>query len=112
MARQLDFIKPPSRKIVALVRRSLREKAKGGQCYDRSREAITKARNLGLQVNQPVKLELPNEHTGEIETRTFILQDNFAGDKAGRNVVIPHYELVKLPKTSRKADSAEQKEVA
>lgn len=90
-----------SRRVKMLLRRSLRAKAAGIKAFDKAREAIELARNLGLKPGQPVELELPNEATGEIEKRTYILHDNFVGDVAYKTASVPHYELKKLPKNPR-----------
>src|SRR3954470_8413435 len=105
--------KPNARKIKMLVRRALREKDRGGKHFDRSREAISLARNAGLQVNQPVEIEIRGED-GSKQKVLFELVDNFAGPIAGRNVVIPHFELKKVPKFKREkaAQAVAESEVA
>lgn len=90
-----------NRRIKMLLRRALRAKQAGGKAYDKARAALEQARNFGLQPGEPVELELPNEATGEIEKRSYILHDNFVGDVAYKTASVPHYELKKLPKTPR-----------
>jgi hypothetical protein len=95
----------PTRRIRALVARALREKARAGAHYAKADEALAKAREEGLAVDQLVDVALPDEN-GAKKITTFALRDNFAGESAFRSARIPHFELKKVPMFSRGRSAA------
>jgi|GEM_PF-4175337 len=93
--------KAPSKKIKRLVARALRERERGSQCFDRSAQALQKARAAGLQVDQQVEVTILRQD-GRPKVETFALVDNFTGEAAYRSARIPHFELKKVPKRDLK----------
>lgn len=93
-------MKPLTKKIQRLVARHFREKTAGNRAYDKSAQALLKAREAGLQIDQPVEVTFFDKD-GHLKTETFALRDNFTGEAAYRPARIPHFELKKVPKKPR-----------
>jgi hypothetical protein len=89
------------RSIKLAIRRSLRHRALGGKHYDKARAAVVRARDLGLRPGQPIELEVTDEKTGAIETRKFILVDNFDAEVAYKTASVQRYDIKPLPKNPR-----------
>jgi hypothetical protein len=84
-------------RIVRAVARALRERDRGNQHYQKSTEALEKARWLGLKVDQQVEVTRLNGD-GKPTVETFALVDNFSGEKVSRAKTIYRFELRKVPK--------------
>ena len=96
-----------NKRITNLVRRHLREKARASAHYSAADAALTKARELGLDVGEPIEVEIPRAD-GSIEKTAFALTNNFEGESAFRNTRIPKFELKKVPKFKRTAPAEAQ----
>ena len=99
-------MKKPIGKIKRLIRTHLRERERGGKCFDKSSEALQKARALGLQVDEQIEVTIIRDD-GRPKVETFALVDNFTGEAAYRSARIPHFELKKVPKSALKETPAE-----
>lgn len=92
------------RSIKAQLRRHLRYAQLGKNYFDKASQALARARASGLQIDQPVDLDLVDE-TGATKTERFHLVDN-ALDMQIKGAVyrparFPQFELKKLPKNPR-----------
>jgi hypothetical protein len=90
-------MKKPIGKIKRLIRAHLRERERGGKCFEKSAEALKKARELGLQVDEQIEVTIIRDD-GRPKVETFALVDNFVGEAAYRSARVPHFELKKVPK--------------
>jgi hypothetical protein len=83
-----------------LIRRSLRERAKGARHYELASLAVKMAMTSGLQPGQQVEIETADD-AGQIQKEVYELVDNFTGDKAFAGAYAKHYEIKVVPKSRR-----------
>ena len=93
------------RRIENLCRRHLRERARGGQHFDRARTALDTAQSLGLAPGVTIILEIADEEAGTLTQRHFSLIDNAEEMKKRgaiyRPAALPRFELKAVPKNPR-----------
>jgi len=83
-----------------LVRRHLRLIAKGKSCFDQANVALAMAINNGLQVGQPIELEILGAD-GHPQKEQFYLVNNFDQDVVYKPARVAHYEFKKIPVSKR-----------
>ncbi|MFL6416124.1 MAG: hypothetical protein ACJ74Y_10720 [Bryobacteraceae bacterium] len=98
----LPGFKPPTKRVKTLVRRCVRERTIANQHHAKAREALAKARGLGLAVGQQIDVDVVDEKTGQPESVPFYLRNNFDGDQLfAKGRYVDKFELVRVPKAER-----------
>jgi hypothetical protein len=79
------------------IRRALRLEAKAKTLFGKMRESIALAMQNGLQIDQPVEIEVIGAD-GKPAKKFVRIKNNFAGDVAFKRSYVSHYELEDVPK--------------
>jgi hypothetical protein len=101
--------KPPTKRLISLVRRAAILRAQAFAKFDKRREVITKAIRAGLRVGEPVEVEIADKSAGIITKEKFVLIDNFEGEKTGGWATVNRFDLKEAPKNPRKTKDGEGK---
>jgi hypothetical protein len=92
-----SVVKSPTRRQRMFIRRALRLEAKAKTLFGKMRESIGLAMQNGLQIDQPVEIEVIGAD-GKPAKKFVRIKNNFAGDVAFKRSYVSHYELEDVPK--------------
>lgn len=102
---------PVTRRQRMFIRRALRLETRAKALFTKAREAIALAMQNGLQVEQPVEIDLAAED-GSKKTEVFAIKNNFAGEVAFKRSYVSKYSLEVVPKYKRAPKPAPETEAA
>jgi hypothetical protein len=92
-----SVVKSPTRRQRMFIRRALRLEAKAKTLFGKMRESIALAMHNGLQIDQPVEIEVIGAD-GKPAKKFVRIKNNFAGEVAFKRSYVSHYELEDVPK--------------